>query len=174
MLYTIDHDRQRVYRAVPHALTMRHTIAIEEAVMELQTRHEAAELSAVAMLSMTSFPNMRYGATWFSAPLPEGDVTEDALRDLDYVPTELTEDIFLDLTEVFVAQAVEAISKRNPHRDQRFEQLKKTLIALMQDSAKNLSASNDATPQAANTSVKRSSSSSRRNSKRKRTTTATS
>lgn len=173
MLYTINHDAQSVWRVEAHPLTMRHTIAIEEYRVEIQDREDAGDLSAFAAVSMMSFPLLAHGATWFSAPLPDGDVSEDALRNLDYKPFILTESDFLSLTEAFVEQVMEAVVVKNPQRNMRVELLKKMLDDLTKASKPNSPDFKPDTRADAAISGVSSSSSSRKKKRRKKAATPT-
>ena len=131
MIYFLDRDEKVLWRYEAKALKIRDNRDISALRMEIDARNKAGELSDDELLIYYNLPLLHCGALccdWTKLKtLPKG---KNIPKGASWTPVTFTEDEYLDMPEEFVTVAIEAVMKKNPHRNLEFDMLKKMMDIL--------------------------------------------
>ncbi len=131
MIYFLDRDEKVLWRYEAKALKIRDNRDISALRMKIDARNKEGELSDTDLLIYYNLPLFQYGALhcdWSQLKkLPkEGNIP----KGIPWTAVTFTEDEYLDMPEEFVTVAIEAVMKKNPHRNLEFDMLKKMMDIL--------------------------------------------
>lgn len=147
-----DETQQRAYRLQTKRLTVGDGVALDSLQDEIAGRES---LTGRALISFANnYPLMRYGTAQVEVAAlslaPDRDEDDNPLipDEAIWQTAELTEAAYWDLDEVLLYLWLEAVVKRNPHRDPLLDLLKKNVIqewrARLNDAPTSASESGDA------------------------------
>jgi len=131
MIYFLDRDEKVLWRYEAKALKIRDNRDISALRTEIDARHKVGQLSENELLIYYNLPLFRYGALrcdWTQLKnLPKDD---NIPKGASWTAVTFTENEYLDMPEEFVTVAIEAVMKKNPHRNLELDMLKKMMDIL--------------------------------------------
>ena len=124
-----DETTRIAYRMQVKRLTVGDGIAADSLQDQIALREDMQGRELLALSA--NYPLLRYGTATMECAVCETPPADKAVMpdDLPWRYLELTEEAFWSLDEWLLLLWVDAILTKNPHRDLRYERLKKNLAA---------------------------------------------